>query len=456
MSLIQSRTKRINQLFSTHNRLVNYFGNVEQFEESNNFRAMAFSARINYEKIFLAITRQVLEASPIFFDSELALRMSPEHSVLETAFGFSIAISGQDDSNYFIDGYNSPEASENILILKAAAQADIFFDIGANLGYYSFLVAQSRQSDIRCYAFEPVLDNFRKIQASVRINGFEQVVIPKRVAVGAKNLPDVEIRINRYGSGGNSLIEFSDKLADSKFIENAPLISLDNFIKENEITSKNALLKIDVEGFEEDVIAGARNFLTSNIPPVVIVETFPHNETDMRVLGQLDKWGFSVWGVRKFIPNVPVIYPAFRRNRLVRSPLGNYIAFHHRHTEVLEQCKQPEEESFFLRDRFIRKLEDFQRMTFDSLRRYAERLNETRSTDRHSVLVDLPEWEDLSYYDVPDSQMMSANDFSFWRRLYRKMAAKYPLLNKLKQIWLACSQGGLRSRLYISLNRKVQ
>jgi len=140
----------------------------------------------------------------------------------------------------------------------------------------------------------------------------------------------------------------------------------------------------------------------------------------------------------------------------VRSPLGNYIAFHHRYIEVLEQCKQPEEESFFLRDRFIRKLEDFQRMTFDSLRRYAERLNETRSTDRHSVLVDLPEWEDLSYYDVPDSQMMSANDFSFWRRLYRKMAAKYPLLNKLKQIWLACSQGGLRSRLYISLNRKVQ
>jgi len=78
MSLIQSRANRINQLFSTHNQLVNYFANIEHFEDSNNFRPMAFSARSNYEKIFLAITRQVLEASPIFFDSELALRTSPE------------------------------------------------------------------------------------------------------------------------------------------------------------------------------------------------------------------------------------------------------------------------------------------------------------------------------------------------------------------------------------------
>ncbi len=300
------------------------------------------------------------------------------------------------------------------------------------------------------------MGNFQKIQAGIRINAFENVVFPNRVAVGAKNLTDVDIRINRYESGGNSLIEFSDKLADSKFIDNAPLISLDDILEKNEILSRNALLKIDVEGFEEEVIDGARKFLTSNFPPVVLVETFPNNETDRRVLGKLGKWGFSVWGVRKFIPNVPIIYPAFRRNRLVRSPLGNYMAFHQGHTQILEQCKQPEEKTFFLRECFIRKLEGFQRKTFDSLRRYAKQLNEKRSTDRLSVLVDLPEWEDLSHYDANDAQLMSENDVSFWRRVYRNMVAKYPSLIKLIKIWLSCSQGVHRSRLYISLNRNGQ
>ena len=433
MSLIQSRSNSINNLFSTHKQLINFYERIEQFEESNNFRPMAFSARTNYERIFLAVTTQVLDSSPIYFDPELALRMSPENSMLETVFGFSIAVSGHDDSNYFIDGYNSPEASENILILKATAQADCFFDVGANLGYYSFLVAQSRQSNIHCYAFEPVLDNFQKIQDGIRINEFEQVVFPQRVAIGAKNLENVEIHINRYGSGGNSMIEFLDKLADSKFVENVPLISLDNFIKENRIQSRNAILKIDVERFEEEVIAGAENFLTSEFPPIILLETFPHQDTDTRVLSQLENWGFSVWGVRKFMPDVQIIFPAFRRNRLERSPLGNYIAFHHRHTEIMEQCKQPVEETFFLRECFIRRVEDFQRKTYDSLMRYARQLNENRSTDLIGVHAEFPEWGNLTHYDENELATISLKNISLLRRLYRKLVTKFPSLIMLKR-----------------------
>lgn len=442
MSLIQARKQKIWDIHSNHRNLLASFDQVVKHEEALNVMPTAFSARMHYEAIFSAITHQGLNSSPIYYDTNLAVLMPPEQSVLETAFGFSMVLSAQDDNNFYSDGYNSSEASENILILKATESVDCFFDIGANLGYYSFLVAESRQDNVRCYAFEPVLENYQKMQKGIEINGFEQIIFPERSAIGANGATEIEIHLNRYGSGGNSVATFADSRAESNFSERIPLVSLDSYIAKNKISSGNAFVKIDVEGYEEEVITGAQKYLTSNSPPVILIETFPDNGADERVLMRLNEWGYSVWGVRKFVPQSPIIYPAFRRRKLVRSPFGNYIAFHHQHTDILTWCMQPVAENFFLRNRFIINLEGFQQRTFESLKRYAQRLEEKMQGERLNILVAIPEWENLSREAVGAAGIFQGEQsISFWRRYLWNVLVRYPKLSLLKKIWPQCLRG---------------
>lgn len=402
MGLLERRLGDLRRLRTQHNLLLTFYKDIENLEQRVNASPCAFSASQHFDHALRSMLDKRGE-SPIDWQSGLAAVMSPETVMVETIFGFKVALSGRDDWRYFVDGYNSFEASETILILRAADQTDCFFDIGANVGYYSFLVAVSTGQSIPCYAFEPVSDVNSRLVMGIQANNLEESVHALRLAVGPAE-EEVTISINRYGSGGNAIISgssFADERMESGFSEKIPSVTLDGFLRQNDLNPSNGLVKIDVEGYETQILDGAADFFSSPQAPILLIETWRDSRigrrgNDIKVLSKLAGWGYEIMGIRKFAPFQPLLYRALQRGVLRRSRNGNYMAFHRRHKHLRKWFQLPDSGEILLSQRRIDNVASFQEKSIESAKRYVRKLASSMGAFPQADAGALPNWEETT------------------------------------------------------------
>lgn len=167
-------------------------------------------------------------------------------------------------------------------------------DIGAHDGLFAMAMAMRIGPGGVVHAIEPAPDSFKALGANLRNNGFESNVRTHNLLVG-----ESEGEIDFYWMPGDvSLI--NSPIANIGGPEIAPrrsvrrrVVTLDRWAEENSVAPD--LLKIDVEGFELNVIRGARGLLSGPNPPVVIMEV--HTRL-LRELGQ--SVGELLAGLRAF------------------------------------------------------------------------------------------------------------------------------------------------------------
>jgi FkbM family methyltransferase len=148
-----------------------------------------------------------------------------------------------------------------------------FIDIGANIGFYSCL---ARSAGVAALAVEPLPTNLRVLLANLVANGWEDTEV---VAAGLSVKPGIaEI----FGDGtGASLLKGWASLPDNTLLrERIPLTTLDNLIGDR-FAGERLLIKIDVEGAECDLLAGAEVTLKRDPAPTWLIEiclneNFPH------------------------------------------------------------------------------------------------------------------------------------------------------------------------------------
>lgn len=149
----------------------------------------------------------------------------------------------------------------------------IAIDIGANIGYFSALFA-SKSACV--HAFEPNPEMSQIIYQNVYINNVSSTFIDNKLgrprsvinqcAVGASNALRVKMDFNQKRSGDASLNEqhLSHRLHDYNLSQTesveVDMITLDEYSKSNNLTSVD-IIKIDVEGFEEEALKGAENLI---------------------------------------------------------------------------------------------------------------------------------------------------------------------------------------------------
>lgn len=377
--------------------LKGYYDQIDQFEKRIGSGAAAVAAGNSFNQAFSTLwnDRQTLVTD---WQEGLAVTLPPETVSVQTRFGFFMVLSGRDESRFLTEGYISTEASETLLVLKAAEQADCFFDIGANLGYFSLLFATAAGPDARCHAFEPVAEVYGRMAAAVRKNRYEDRVIPYHCALGAEDGRG-RVTLNRQGSGGSSLCPgFIAEEQRSGLAEETEVRTLGTVLSRADLAPAFGLVKIDVEGFETQVLTGGVEYFTSARPPVVLIETFrnlPRRDNDTAVLSRLKGWGYEIFGIRPFVPGEPILYPAFRLGRLNRNKSGNYIAFHPCHRELKAWCQQPEGDDFLLSRHRLAGLAAFLEGSIASAVRYVARLESDLTRQGRTDLAALaPRWRD--------------------------------------------------------------
>lgn len=125
----------------------------------------------------------------------------------------------------------------------------VFFDIGANEGWYSFHM-MSRFPDIQCYSFEPIPDTYRRAKKNLQING---MTTENLFNVG---LSDVEKKEIFYYNEAETVASSMRNLRGEKTREiECELRRLDDVVDELGITSID-MIKIDVEGSELFALRG--------------------------------------------------------------------------------------------------------------------------------------------------------------------------------------------------------
>lgn len=141
-------------------------------------------------------------------------------------------------------------------IVNKAIHNGLVLDIGANIGNHTiFFLAQEARKVI---SFEPVKDTFDILKKNIEINNFQNKVDLFNAGVGQTKGKAILKYYNSKNIGMSQLS--SDQNGD------IPIVSID----ELNIDEKINFIKIDVEGFEADVIKGMTETLKQNKPLIMI------------------------------------------------------------------------------------------------------------------------------------------------------------------------------------------
>lgn len=133
-----------------------------------------------------------------------------------------------------------------------------YVDVGANIGLASLLISELAPS-AKVIAFEPIPKTFEYLVENIRRNGCEAKISAHRVAVGRQS------GSIRFSQEDNSAI---NHITSEEGGVEVPLTSIDTFFRKGPDID---FLKIDVEGFEDQVLEGARASLF-RCRPIVFLE----------------------------------------------------------------------------------------------------------------------------------------------------------------------------------------
>lgn len=178
----------------------------------------------------------------------------------KTVYGFKFK-----GSNAMIDG--NFEKKETLFFNKFILNYEVFINVGANVGYY-VLNALNSNKKINIIAFEPIINNYKLLIKNVLINNYNHRVLAENIALGNEN-KIIEIYGNTTGA---SVIKGWANNPVNSF-EEVKLYKLDTFlsIKKINLLGKETIMMIDVEGFELEVLKGAKSIL-EDVKPTLFVE----------------------------------------------------------------------------------------------------------------------------------------------------------------------------------------
>ena len=187
------------------------------------------------------LSREKSETVPCVLPYTKRLLQIPLRAFYESYWFFSESKQGRDELRFF---------------LNHLRPGDVIYDIGAFRGAYGVAAKAAFADAVSVYAFEPIGENLKDLEAIRRLNQLERFyIIGKAVGVGTTvkgqfNERDIMLR--------------KGDLPDGLMSVEVPATSLDAFTQDaNELPS---VIKMDVDGFELDVLRGAESHLTKYKP----------------------------------------------------------------------------------------------------------------------------------------------------------------------------------------------
>lgn len=210
---------------------------------------------------------------------------------------------------------NGYEPFQTVLVKKLTEHISLFVNVGAHHGYYTCLALSK---SIPTIAFEPHPFNCAMIKKHIDANLFSTSFTFFKAAVGASAK-----QLVFYGGGTGGSLKGNISLAPISEKQTVPVLSLNETIELNDL---KALILVDVEGYESEVLKGATKLLENKNKPYWMIElTKPVIEEVegsgfLDVFSHMDMLGYEAWHIDEKIGKLTPVTTNF--SKLFQSGLG--------------------------------------------------------------------------------------------------------------------------------------
>jgi FkbM family methyltransferase len=171
---------------------------------------------------------------------------------------------------------------------------DVLLDCGANVGMYSIWAAATRRATV--YAFEPEAQNYALLTRNIFANRLSDRVHAFCMALsdqaGLSTLYMADMRIGGSNHAVGEALNFRHEPFDATFAQRCIAGTIDELVGSGAIPAPNHI-KIDVDGFENKVIAGALKTLERKDMRSLLIETNPALDDHNAMVAQLNAMGFQ-------------------------------------------------------------------------------------------------------------------------------------------------------------------
>lgn len=159
------------------------------------------------------------------------------------------------------------------LLLHLLRPDDLFLDGGANVGAYTVLAAAVAGAN--ALAFEPIPDNFSNLMENIRINNVGDRATAIRKGLWSET---AELPFSTTLGSEQSRVDHSGRDPSSTTL---PVVSLD------EILAGRAplLIKLDTEGSERQILAGAKRTLADPACKAILIELWRSEDLHNQLVG---------------------------------------------------------------------------------------------------------------------------------------------------------------------------
>lgn len=164
-----------------------------------------------------------------------------------------------------------PETFIEKLFSRALRRGDVFYDVGANAGFYALFAAPLCGPTGMVYAFEPNPTLVRNLLRSIEASGLSGRLAVHAVAVGETDCEAATLYLAPDPQQTGTASLHLHGWLETRVGLTVAVVSLDTLVSQGKIRPPE-VMKIDVEGGELGVLKGARQVLRTNPPRLIVCE----------------------------------------------------------------------------------------------------------------------------------------------------------------------------------------
>ena len=171
---------------------------------------------------------------------------------------------------------------------------EVLVDVGANVGMYSVWAAATRQAKV--FAFEPEAQNYALLNRNILLNNLRGRVMAYCMGLSDhQGLSTLHIADLRAGGSCHSVdvaLDYKHEPLQTFFEQGCIVSKLDDLVSSSTVPVPNHI-KIDVDGFEPKVIAGAREVLKNPAIRSLLIEINLNLADHRAMIEELTGLGFK-------------------------------------------------------------------------------------------------------------------------------------------------------------------
>jgi len=209
------------------------------------------------------------------FSKKLSTLLFYELLSKKTILGNQMYLTKPSFTSWCLARDNIYEETETRFVLDNVKKGDIVLDVGANIGYYTLILAKLVDEQGKVFAFEPEPNNFHVLKKNVRANGYNNVKLERVVVSNKKS--KTKLYVSKENVGEHRI--YKSSTVSNDYI-NVEMIRLDDYFVNHNLMDKISFVKMDVEGSELGVLEGMKEILARNKKIKILIEFDPRQIID--------------------------------------------------------------------------------------------------------------------------------------------------------------------------------